>query len=221
MLELVEEEKPANRRAVRLGLLLGVIIHLVVFMIVFPSYEPKARGIGRSPRVYILKQVRFSPPQAAPRKSRPVTKPEAKKIPIPDPTPNEPEPLYDEAVDGPELEFPNVSVGDIESIPDAPPGPSVSVYQISGNVAAPEKIFAPDPSYPEEARMARVQGVVILQTIIDTVGNVTNIKVLKGLPSGLTESAVETVRSWRFKPATLEGKPVPVHYMITISFSVQ
>ena len=78
-----------------------------------------------------------------------------------------------------------------------------------------------DPIYPEEARQARVQGVVILQTIINALGKVTDIKVLKGLPSGLTEAAVEAVSQWEFRPATLEGKPVAVYYMVTISFSVQ
>jgi TonB family protein len=66
-----------------------------------------------------------------------------------------------------------------------------------------------------------VQGVVILQTIIDTEGLVRNIKILKGLPSGLTEAAVEAVSAWRFEPATLDGKPVAVYYLVTVSFSVQ
>jgi TonB family protein len=221
LLELAEEEKPVNRRALRLGLILGAIVHLVVFLIVFPSYEAKVRDIGSAPKVYVLKQLKFSPPKAPAKRSQPVAKPRAKKIPIPDPTPDDPEPLFEDAVDGPDMDFPEVSFGDVAAIPDAPPGPSVSVYQISGNVKAPEKISAPDPVYTEEARMARIQGVVILQTIIDIAGNVTNIRVLKGLPSGLTESAIEAVESWRFRPATLEGEAVPVHYMITISFSVQ
>ena len=221
LLEMAEEEAPANKRALRRGLIIGAILHVVVFLIVFPSYEPKPRGIGSSPKVYVMKQVRFSPPDAARKRTRPVEKPKAKRIPIPDPTPDDPEPIFDEAVDGPEMEFPEVGVSDVVAIPDGPRGPSVSVYQIAGNVKAPEKIHAPDPVYPEEARMARIQGVVILQSIIDVVGNVTKIRVLKGLPSGLTESAIEAVERWKFRPATLEGKPVPVHYMITISFSVQ
>ena len=36
-----------------------------------------------------------------------------------------------------------------------------------------------------------------------------------------TESAVEAVSTWRFEPATLEGKPVAVYYLVTVSFSVQ
>ena len=221
VLDIAEGEAGPNRAALRRGLVFGAILHAVIFLIVFPSYEPKPRGVGSAPKVYVMKQVRFSPPEAVPRRSRPVEKPKAKRIPIPDPTPDEPEPIFDEAVDGPDMEFPDVGIGDVAAIPDGPPGPSVSVYQIAGNVRAPEKLFAPDPIYPEEARQARVQGVVILQTIIDAMGNVTNIRVLKGLPSGLTEAAVEAVSQWRFRPATMEGEPVWVHYMITVSFSVQ
>ena len=85
----------------------------------------------------------------------------------------------------------------------------------------PEKIFAPQPPYTEEARQARVQGVVILQAIIDIVGNVTNVKILKGLPGGLADSAVDTVLSWKFEPASLYGDPVPVYYNFTVNFTLQ
>jgi TonB family protein len=221
LLDMAKEEAPQSKRALRRGLVIGAILHVAIFMIVFPTYEPEVFGVGSSPKVYVMKQVRFSPPDAAPKRTRPIERPDVKKIPIPDPTPDEPEPIFDEAVDGPDMEFPEVGISDVIAVPDGPPGPSASVYQIAGNVKAPIKLHTPDPVYPEEARLARIQGVVILQTIIDTLGDVTNIRVLKGLPSGLTEAAIAAVESWEFKPATLEGEPVAVHYMITVSFSVQ
>jgi protein TonB len=222
VMDISDREAADTRRALRVALVIGGLLHVVIFLVVFPTWDPEPMGIGPSqPRLYVMKQLRFSPPEAQPRRARPVERPKARRIPIPDPTPEDPEPIFDEAVDGPEAEFPEVSIGDVVAIPDAPPGPSVSVYQIAGNVRAPEKLFAPDPVYPEEARLARVQGVVILQTVIDDTGRVTDIRTLKGLPSGLTEAAIEAVSQWRFKPATLEGKPVHVHYMITVSFSVQ
>ena len=46
-------------------------------------------------------------------------------------------------------------------------------------------------------------------------------KVLRGLPLGLTESAVDAVRKWKFKPSTLNGKPVEVLYILTVRFNLQ
>jgi len=59
------------------------------------------------------------------------------------------------------------------------------------------------------------------EAIIDTGGNVTNVRVLKGLPMGLDRAAVEAVQKWKFKPATLEGRPVKVYYVLTVNFQVQ
>lgn len=64
-------------------------------------------------------------------------------------------------------------------------------------------------------------GVVIVEAVIDEQGNVKDIKVLKGLPKGLDEAAVEAVRSWRFTPATMDGTPVPVYYTLTVSFTLE
>lgn len=219
--ERAEAEEIASRKRLRLAVAVGVVLHAILFVVVFPSAPSRPRQIGRESRLYVIQQVRFSPPETARPPAPAQTNPKAKKIPIPDPTPDEPEPIENEVNQASDLDFPDVASGDIVAIPDAPPGPGVSVYQISGNVKAPVKIHAPDPIYTEEARMARIQGVVILQTIIDAAGQVTDIRVLKGLPSGLTEAAVEAVSQWRFRPATLEGKPVAVHYLVTISFSVQ
>jgi TonB family protein len=219
--ERVLTDQIDSRRRLRLAIVVGLLVHAVLFMIVFPAARSEPRYVGREQHLYAIRQIRFSPPPAARRAAKPQTNPKAKKIPIPDPTPDEPEPVVDETSQTSDLDFPGVSSGEAVAVPEGPSGPGVSVYQVSGNVKAPEKIHAPEPIYPEEARLAHIQGVVILQTIIDAKGDVTDIRVLKGLPSGLTEAAVAAVSQWRFRPATLEGVPVAVHYLVTISFSVQ
>lgn len=98
--------------------------------------------------------------------------------------------------------------------------PSGPPYRVGGDVKRPEKISGLTPAYTAEARRARVTGVVIVETLIDEQGNVTETRVIKGLPMGLEEAAVEAVRSWKFKPATLEGQPVPVYYVLTINFQL-
>ncbi|MEA2558908.1 MAG: hypothetical protein QOH06_412 [Acidobacteriota bacterium] len=104
--------------------------------------------------------------------------------------------------------------------PAPAPAPAGPPYRVEGDVKRPEKISGRPPIYTSNAREARVTGVVVLDTLIDEKGNVTDVKVLQGLPMGLDEAAVEAVKRWKFKPATLDGQPVPVYYTLTVSFMV-
>jgi TonB family protein len=93
--------------------------------------------------------------------------------------------------------------------------------QIGGAVTRPEKISGSLPVYPEAARKARMMGIVIVEAIIDENGNVTHTRVLKSLPLGLDQAALDAIRTWKFKPAALEGKPVKVYYTLTVNFQVE
>jgi TonB family protein len=94
------------------------------------------------------------------------------------------------------------------------PGP----YRVGGEITRPEKISGGPPEYTEAARRARIMGVVIVEVVIDEQGDVTHARVLKSLPMGLDQKAVEAVETWKFKPATWEGKPVPDYYVVTVNF---
>jgi TonB family protein len=74
------------------------------------------------------------------------------------------------------------------------------------------------PQYTEEARKAGTQGKVVLRTLIGETGKIEEMQVLRGLPNGLSKSAMDTIRGWRFEPATIDGQPVPVIYHLTINF---
>jgi len=89
---------------------------------------------------------------------------------------------------------------------------------VGGDVKPPRAIVKTAPKYTEEARKERLQGVVVLQAIIDRSGAVREVEVLKGLAMGLEEAAVAAIMGWRFEPATLLGKPVEVYYNLTINF---
>jgi TonB family protein len=91
----------------------------------------------------------------------------------------------------------------------------------AGEVQKPEILTQIPPQYPEAARRARVEGKVILESIIDKEGNIINLRVLQGQPMGLDLAATEAVCGWRFKPATLEGEPVKVYYVLTVNFKVE
>ncbi len=92
---------------------------------------------------------------------------------------------------------------------------------VGGDVKKPVAIYQPQPQYPEVARRARVQGVVIVEAIIDKNGNVTDVQLRKGLPYGLSEAALKAVNQWKFKPATLGDQPVAVFYSLTVRFALQ
>ena len=90
--------------------------------------------------------------------------------------------------------------------------------RVGGDVSAPRKISGDAPGYTEIARRARAQGVVILETVIDESGAVTSARVLKPLPFGLDDKAIEAVKTWKFEPAMKDGKPVAVQINVEVSF---
>jgi len=96
---------------------------------------------------------------------------------------------------------------------------STKVYKVGGDVQPPEAINNTDPLYTPEARQAQLSGTVVLQAVIDAKGHVVSVKELsKPLGKGLDESAMNTVRKWKFHPATRNGVPVPVKVSVEIGF---
>ena len=91
---------------------------------------------------------------------------------------------------------------------------------MGGDVKAPVVLGRVNPMYSEEARQARVSGIVILEVLIDKTGVVREANVLKGLPMGLSEAAADAVRQWTFEPATKNGEPVDVVFNLTINFKL-
>ena len=211
-------EYDEDRKTMRISVVIAVILHIVFFVIQLPEIAADLNAEQEKPKVYVIQQVRFKPPP--PQQQKEIPKPRSKKVPIPDPTPDEPEPIRDPEEIEPDVELPETDV--IFGIPEGPP-PSepTGPILVGGDVKPPEKTYAPQPQYTEIARKARIQGVVIVQAIIDKTGSVTNVKVLKGLPMGLEQAAAEAVKKWTFKPATLNGKPVAVYYNLTINYRLQ
>ena len=97
----------------------------------------------------------------------------------------------------------------------------VDIRRVGGSVESPKPISRVQPVYPELARLAGIQGVVIVEAVIDEHGDVTQVRVLKGLPMGLSTAAVDAVRQWKFSPATYDGRPVAVYFTLTVNFKLQ
>ena len=91
--------------------------------------------------------------------------------------------------------------------------------RVGGTIKEPRKLKNVQPSYPDIAKQARVQGVVILECTIDPDGRVGEVKVLRGIPL-LDAAAVEAVRQWVYTPTLLHGVPVPVIMTVTVNFKL-
>ncbi|MEM7354587.1 MAG: energy transducer TonB [Acidobacteriota bacterium] len=89
---------------------------------------------------------------------------------------------------------------------------------IRGDVQPPIAINKRPATYTQEAREGKIEGEVVVKTTIERDGSVSEVKVLEGLPSGLSEAAVEAIKQWRFEPALLDGEPVAVHHYLTVDF---
>ena len=98
--------------------------------------------------------------------------------------------------------------------PTLPPG----AHRVEGDVKAPRIVSRVAPRYPEAARRANVAGMVIIEVVIDERGNLVDARVLKPLPHGLAEAALDAVRQWTFEPGTLDGVPVKTVFNLTINF---
>ena len=104
-----------------------------------------------------------------------------------------------------------------EELPEPKDGP----IPVGEGVHRPELSGFIKPRYTPEARRDKTTGTVIVEAVIDREGCVRRLHALKGLPSGLSETAIAAVRNWTFEPATFDDKPVEVYYVLTLNFPVE
>jgi periplasmic protein TonB len=107
--------------------------------------------------------------------------------------------------------------GVVGGLPDAPPPPQA--VRVGGQIKEPKKLKNVTPEYPDIAKQARVQGVVILECTISPQGKVTNVTVLRGIPL-LDAAAIDAVKQWVYTPTLLNGVPVPVIMTVTVNFKL-
>src|SRR5688572_3193936 len=117
------------------------------------------------------------PPPAAPPKP---PEPERKKIPRPDTSPDEPEPV---------------------TAPPAPPPEPEGPLRVSAG-QGPGVIKRVEPIYPPIARARHIEGVVVLDAVIRKDGTVDNVQVIKSANPLLNQSAKDALEQWRFTPGS-------------------
>ena len=93
------------------------------------------------------------------------------------------------------------------------------VVRVGGDIREPKKIKDVRPRYPDDAKAAGVQGVVIMEVTLDTEGNVANARIIRSIPL-LDEAALDAVRQWKFTPTLLNGVPVSVLMTVTVAFTL-
>jgi protein TonB len=92
--------------------------------------------------------------------------------------------------------------------------------RVGGNVRVPTKVKDAKPVYPAVAQSNRVQGVVILEALVDEAGNVANARILRSVPL-LDSAALEAVSQWQFTPTNLNGGPTAIVMTVTVNFALQ
>jgi periplasmic protein TonB len=102
------------------------------------------------------------------------------------------------------------------AISSAPKGP----IRVGEKLKAPRLIFAPEPVYPVLARQARISGAVVIDAVIDTQGNVVEMRTVSGQPI-LAMAAMEALRHWKYEPTTIGGEAFPVQLLVTITFEAK
>ena len=210
------DEDQEDRKSLRTSMAVALIVHIAFLFATIPTMASKEVEAPEKKYVRLTPTPKFKKtPPLTPEKREP----KPFKIPIPDPDPDEPEIFVTDDIPMIETEV------DIEitwdSFPPAPPVPEpTDPIRVGGEVSPPERTHYVKPRYTEIARKARIQGIVVMEAVIDKKGRVSETKVLRDLPFGLSDEAVKAVNQWTFKPSTLNGKPVDVIYVLTVRYTL-
>ena len=113
-------------------------------------------------------------------------------------------------------------------VPEAPPSPPAQLsvekargpVPVGGNVQPPRVIVRTTPEYPLLAHQAGIHGEVIISAVIDSRGNVVDMKVVSGPPL-LYSAAMNALRQWKFEPTYLNGEPVAIKWNVSVRFHIK
>ncbi len=141
-------------------------------------------------------------------KPKPKPKPKPKKAPPPAPMPD-----LGSALSGISMEIPEFATQDIgDDVDDLLDEISEDTIMTGNTVDVKPKVLSRSPmEYPPIAMKKRIKGYVIVNVLIDRMGNVETAQVLEAFPPGVFDTvALNGVRAWRFSPAKYKGQPVKV-----------
>lgn len=216
------EKDPHGGSRFRIGILAAVLIHAGIFAMTWPTI---AQAPPEEPEQVLipLQLANLAPPEPEPELIRIEVPQPPKDPPIIAGPPVEPvEPIERPLTKSTEISDGPVEIIRVPIVLEPPPEVVVRKTVVVGvDIAPPTITHRVEPRYTEPARRAGITGPVILDLIIDTKGRVESVKVLRGLPLGLTKSAVAAVEQWRFEPSTYKDRPVSVRYILTVHFNLR
>lgn len=204
-------------RALKWASIGALCAHFLVFTAIFRIGAPT--DLVQEPRKLTVIR-RYQPPEL-PKKTDPrVRRRRAARVPIPDPTPDLPEPLTLEEIlvdfdpEEPVTEF-------VAGFPVGSPELSSALRIDAVGLEPPRLLEQVEPEYDAERARRGIQGVTDLEIVIDAQGVVVLAQVINSsLDEELDRAAIEAVKKWRFAPGTIDGEPVPVRAVVTINFRI-
>jgi protein TonB len=228
--DLIESDTKSHKSQKGKTLPISLALHALalLFIIIVPILQPAELPEPTSVvKAFFVEPAPAPPPAPRAAVSKPIPKPvmdEAPKFTAPVAVPDQikPEEGIDLGVEGGvpggvEGGVPGGVVGGVVGgIQEAAP---VQAVRVGGQIKEPKKLKAVPPVYPDIAKQARVQGVVILECTISPQGKVTNVNVLRGIPL-LDAAAIDAVKQWVYTPTLLNGVPVPVIMTVTVNFKL-
>jgi TonB family protein len=91
----------------------------------------------------------------------------------------------------------------------------------AGELAPPKKLRGKDPQYPFAKRNACLEGPVLVEFVIDEQGLLRSPSLPKPTDPVLTFVVLDTLRTWRYRPASRNGQPMPVRFVLTVNFGIE
>lgn len=211
-----------NDKLPQKALLAGLVLVLMIIHIPFaqsrsePVYQKDDQG---APEHTVLK---LDPVEM--KVAQVVVKKDKKRVPMPDPKPQDPEPLIPMGEDVPDVDmavFDDFTFSE-DDFPSAPPKKTVHDGSTAG-LEAPVITARVSPNYPPRAARLGMSGYVLLEAILRADGTIDEIRVLRQLGKGrfgFEDEASAALRQWEFLPGRLNGRKVDVRMTLRIDFSM-
>ncbi|UCF80765.1 MAG: energy transducer TonB [Acidobacteriota bacterium] len=206
---------PKTPKRIRRVTIVALLFHLLLPLF-FLIESKEVVQETKEPIKHVITLIKIIPPPKIP--PPPQEKVNKDRRPVPDPTPDEPEPIREP--EPPEIIIPP-GVDVVIGIPKGPPAPVRPLTAGVAGTTQPMRVHYVEPEYPEEAKRVGLEGNVILNVTVDERGNVADVAVIEGGPLGMTEKAVEAVWKWKYEPSTLHGMPISLSFTAVVWFTLQ